>query len=232
MIKIAIFVEGQTEQIFVSKLIMEMCSRGGAAIETRQLSGGSGERKTIILKSDPQTSSARFYVLINDCHGDSSVKSDIIEQFPSLVKQSYTYIIGIRDLYPLTDANRLKAGLCANLPQKEGVFTSIFLAIAEVESWLIAEDKHYKRISPLLTMDLVNSIAGIDVSRDSTESIPHPAETLHRIYSKVGKAYKKSALQVQRTVNALYFEHLRTGVRERVKSLKAFLDCLDSIFSK
>ncbi|MDR1643006.1 MAG: hypothetical protein LBT59_25215 [Clostridiales bacterium] len=218
MIKIAIFVEGQTELIFIARLVEETLSRQSRPAIRNQLFGG---RNTTILENDTH------YVLINDCGGDNSVKGRIRDNYPALVRESYVCVIGLRDLYPLTDAQRLRDSLQEGLPKSGCVFAQIFLAIKEIESWMIAEDRHYLKISSALGKELVNSIAGMDVFSESTEILPHPAQTLHKIYLAAGTSYKKSAWQVQRTVDAIDYEYLRGPVRERIESLDSFLECLD-----
>jgi hypothetical protein len=222
MKKIAIFVEGQTERIFIARLVEETLAGASRPALRNLLFGG---RSTTILENETH------YVLINDCGGDNSVKGRIRDNFPLLVRESYVCVIGLRDLYPLDDAERLRSSLKDGLPSQKGVFVRIFLAIKEIESWMIAEDHHYLNISAVLGKELVNSAAGMDVFSESTETLPHPAATLHRIYQGAGLSYKKSAFQVQRTVDAIDYKNLRGPVRNRIPSLDGFLGCLDGFLS-
>jgi hypothetical protein len=62
----------------------------------------------------------QYEALIYDCGGDnydadgrpkSEIVSDMIEMQSRLAEQGYTEIIGLRDLYPLTDLPKLERGL-------------------------------------------------------------------------------------------------------------------------
>ena len=74
--KIAYFVEGQTEQIFVEKLFQEIAGYKKISIETYRFQGGKTNRiiqplKPSIVKDAP------FFVLLYNCDCDSQVVSDI-----------------------------------------------------------------------------------------------------------------------------------------------------------
>ena len=85
MTKIAIFVEGQTEMLFVDRLIQEIAEESGLAVEHAEAIGGSIRARQIrVLKRITLQSHHKFYVLIVNSAGDSNVKSDIIERYYSL----------------------------------------------------------------------------------------------------------------------------------------------------
>jgi hypothetical protein len=96
--------------------------------------------------------------------------------------------------------------------------------VNEVEAWFMAEEKHYAKIDPKLTLAKVNAIAGIDVSTDSTELIAHPTEKLQQIYN-----YSKRKNTVTRIVNTLDYTNLYIDVRQRNNSFNELLMHLDSI---
>jgi hypothetical protein len=226
MKKVAVFVEGQTEQIFAQKLIEQVISPGKVTVTTYQLRGGAKyARKLILLKSQPDAQQPAYYFEIYDCGGDAKVKDDIIENSQSMKQKGFSLIIGLRDVYPNgSKIARLRKYLHFGIPA--GVPARIVLAVNEVEAWFLAEENHYPKIDPKLTLAAVNAVAGVDVSRDSTEAIAHPAETLKLIYK-----YSKSKNSVSRIVNALDYANLYINVRQRNRSLAELLTHLDSIFS-
>jgi len=234
MKKIAMFVEGQTEQIFATELVKWIFNRRQIAIESLQFTGKIGSRKMTVIKSlkamhNEETS---YYFRIYDCHGggeSSTVKSDVIEQLASLVREGFSYIIGIRDVYPAKDIELLRKMLGFGIPQTS-IPIKIVLAVQEIEAWFIAENRHYEKICPMLTLKVANSVAGIDVGIESTEVLPHPAETLNNIYHKAGYAYRKRRGQIERTVEALDYGNLYSNVRNRNSSLNELLICLEDIF--
>jgi len=234
MKKIAMFVEGQTEQIFATELIKWIFDRRKIAIESLQFTGKIGSRKMTIIKSlkamhNEETS---YYFRIYDCHGggeNSTVKSDVIEQLASLGREGFSCIIGIRDVYPAKDIELLRKMLGFGIPQT-AIPIKIVLAVQEIEAWFIAENRHYEKICPMLNVKVANAVAGIDVGKESTEVLPHPAETLNNIYHRAGYAYRKRRGQIERTVEALDYGNLYSNVRSRNNSLNELLVCLEDIF--
>lgn len=226
MKKVAVFVEGQTEQIFVQKLIEQVASPSKVTVTTYQLRGGARyTRNLILLKTQSATPQADYYFEIYDCGGDAKVKDDIIENLQSMKQKGFSLIIGLRDVYPNNSKiahlrKYLKFGIPAGVP------THIVLAVNEVEAWFLAEENHYHKIDTKLTPERVSAIAGVDVCTASTEAVAHPAEKLQRIYG-----YAKSRHKVHRTVNALDYTNLYINVRRRNSSLAELLTQLDSIFS-
>ncbi|MDR2118592.1 MAG: DUF4276 family protein [Tannerellaceae bacterium] len=224
MKKVAIFVEGQTEQIFVKKIIERILSPGTVTVTTCQLRGGAKyPRMLILLEAQFATPQSHYYFEIYDCGNDSKVKDDIIEHLPFMKRNGFSMVIGIRDVYPNNaKIAQLRKYLTFGIPA--GIPAHIVLAVNEVEAWFMAEEKHYEKINPKLTIAQVNAIAGIDVSTDSTEMIAHPAEKLQHIYN-----YTKRKHKVTQIVNALDYDNLYMNVRPRNESLNELLTHLDSI---
>jgi hypothetical protein len=232
MKKVAVFVEGQTEQVFTDELVRHIFGHAKVDIEQLQFSGKEGFRRIRTIRSAPATPSTQYLFRIYDCRGggeNSTVKSDIKEQFSRLLGESFSYIIGIRDVYPLLDLQKLKSMLGFELPNDSALPVEIFLAVREIEAWFLAEENHYRLIDESLTISKVNSIAGIDITTVSTESIDHPSTVLKQIYKSVGKDYEKKKWGVERTVNDLDYENLYLCVRNRNNSLNELLTCLDGL---
>ena len=230
MKKIALFVEGQTEQIFTEKLIREIVGKHGFSIEKSKFLGGKKTiRKPLWLATQSSNGNLEYYFVIFDCGGDEKVQSDIRERLDSLRDESFSLVIGIRDVYPETNIVKLKHYLYFGIYPKPEISVNIILAVNETEAWFLAEETHYPRISKRISLETANEIAGIDVSKENTETIPHPSETLKQIYIKGGTTYDKSREKVQRTVNALSYENLYMAVRKRNNSLNDLLTCLDGL---
>ncbi|MCL2100111.1 MAG: hypothetical protein FWH22_00155 [Fibromonadales bacterium] len=231
MKKIALFVEGQTEQLFAVELIRQIFDRRKIAIESTHFTGKIGARKITIIQSTIATQKTAYYFRIYDCRGggdNSTVKSDVVDQLASLGREGFSSVIGIRDVYPLTDIALLRKMLRYGIP-KTNIPINIVLAVREIEAWFIAEETHYEKLSPLLSIKVANAVTGIDLQKDSTESLEHPAEILHEIYHRAELAYRKRKRHVERTVEALDYENLYLNVRNRNSSLNELLDCLDGL---
>ena len=129
--KIACFVEGQTEQIFVERLFQEIAGHKNISIETFKFDGSKSNRT-----QPPEPSpvkDAPFFVLLYDCGTDSQVVSDIRKQHTRLTDKRYQKIIGLRDLYPhpLDKKEEIEKGIRGNLKplQKIGIPISINIAV-------------------------------------------------------------------------------------------------------
>jgi len=231
MKKVAIYVEGKTERIFLSELLQQVFDERKVQIEYYNTETYNKSQVDTIKTDEPKY----YYFLIVDCTGDGQVKSKILEDFPGLFKENYSHIIGLRDLFNPQmkkmniDNQKFINGINSGLPNVIPV--KIYFAIQEIEAWFLAEEIHYQNISSTLTIEIVNSIAGIDIQKDSTEQIPHPSVVLDRIY-KVGgrkKGYSKNEYIVKDIVNKLDFSNLYLAVRNRNSSLSELLSCLDGL---
>ncbi len=220
MRKIAIFVEGQTEMLFLDRLIQELASETGLAVEHAEASGGATRARQIkVLKRLTVQPHHQYYVLIVNCSGDSKVKSDILERYHSLKEAGYSAIFGLRDVYGqfrYEDIPRLRRELHIGLPHGE-IELELFLAIMEIEAWLIAEHTHFERVSPGLTLERIRQKMHFDPSRDDIEQRWHPAEDLDRIYQIVGVRYTKQRQNVERSLELLDYAFFISNVSRRFR---------------
>lgn len=221
--KIAVFVEGLTELEFVWSLIEAICGQRGIDFEVRQQSHGR-----LVFVSLDRAPEATTYVLIVNCQSDGQVKTQIRDQYASLVSSNYTYIIGLRDVFPLghADIPRLQAALETGLPTGGPAPVAMHLAILEVESWFLDEITHFQRIDPSLT-HVALVAGGFDVVGTLGETWANPAQTLDNIYKLCGKRYRKKQSHILRTVNSLSPEELYMTVRTRASSFDRFLTSLE-----
>jgi hypothetical protein len=230
MKKIALFVEGQTEQIFSARLIEEIVGKHGFSIANYKFLGGKKiVRKPLLLATQNTNANTEYYFLIFDCGGDNKVQSDIRERLDSLKEESFSLVIGIRDVYPETDITKLEHYFYFGISVDHGIPVKNILADKEIEAWFLAEEMHYPKISDKISLEIANKIAHIDVRKDDTKAIPHPSNTLKQIYIKGGTTYDKSREKVQRTVDVLDYENLYMNVRNRNDSLNELLTCLDGL---
>ena len=231
MRKVAVFVEGLTEQEFVVELVSAVIGAKGVNV----VLGRQWKGKVVVEPStiDPVLA---FLVLVIDCSNDEQVKTQIRDQYSSLVAAGYTAIIGLRDVYPLARADipAIQAGLLLSLPTG-AVTPEMHLAVMEVEAWFLAESTHFSRLHPSLSVPFIVA-GGIDVASTNGEAWGHPAGVLHAIYGLVGMSYmspkgQKSKRRVQRTLRALSFDELYVSVRATVPSFDAFVTSIeDALF--
>jgi len=115
----AIFVEGQTEQLFVAKLLREIAGEKNISIEQEKAISKNGHRLFSVIQASKNLDK-KYYVLIRDCGNDELVQSDIRDSCESLAKKDYQKILGLRDVYPKTSADipKLELGLKYGIPTK------------------------------------------------------------------------------------------------------------------
>jgi hypothetical protein len=234
MKKIAVFVEGQTEQIFMTELIKQIFDERKLQVVSHKM---QNLHHNIRIDTFTVNMATEYYFVIYDCENDEKVKTDIIDNFPTLQRSGFSFILGIRDAFnpkrkEKINIEKLKVGLNTDLPNTIPV--KIILAVIEIEAWFMAEETHYAKISPNLTLAIANSIVSeyipnFNLQKDSTETILHPTVVLEKIYQAGGANYSKKEFVIKRVVSLLDYDNLYIAVRKRNDSLNELLTCLDGL---
>jgi hypothetical protein len=234
MRKIAIFVEGQTELLFLDRLIVELATESGLAVEHAEALGGATRARQLkFIKKQALRPHHKYYILIVNCAGDGNVKSDIIERYEGLRRAGYSAVFGLRDVYGMfryEDVPKLRALLRVGIPDGE-LPVHLFLAIMEIEAWLLGEYTHFARVSPELTLDRIRKHLRFDPSRDDLEQRWHPAEDLDRIYKLVGTRYTKQRSNVERTLDLVDFRFFISNVSRRFSDAGRLISLLGNQLS-
>jgi hypothetical protein len=229
MEKMAIFVEGQTEQKFAESLVYQVAGERRVHIDTVQAYGGSTVPRTFVaVTASRPAPEKQYYVIIYDSSNDSRVLSDIRDHYANLVSQGFREIVGIRDVYPQPPADipgirRAFASLVPSGP----VSPILVLTLMEIEAWFIAEHNHFPRLHTALSLPAVTAAIGYDPQTHDVQLIPHPADDLKKAYMLAGLGYNKSARHVQRTVANLDYAHIYLHLPARLPGLKVLAECLD-----
>lgn len=236
MRKIAIFVEGQTEMLFVDRLIQELASESGLAMEHAEAIGGAVRARQIkVLKRLTIQPHHRYYVLIVNSAGDSNVKSDVIERYHGLKRSGYSAVIGLRDVYGqfrYEDVPKLRAAMKVGMPvEEDGPEVHLLLAIMEIEAWFLGEYTHFERVSPKLTLDRIRAALRFDPSLDDLEQRWHPAEDLDHIYKLAGTRYTKQRNNLERTLDVLDFRFFISNVSRRFSDAHRLITLLGNQLS-
>lgn len=231
MKRMAVFVEGQTEQILLKKLVEEVAGANRVAIQSVK-SSGAGSSHAITIITAANVAGQKFYLLIYDCTGDSRVLSEMLEQSASLSAQGYSQIVGLRDVYPEppTRLNRLRNLVNGMIPHQPVPPRMIF-AVMEVEAWFVAENTHFARIDHRLTPAAVNVILQGRNEDCHCELIPHPAATMHAVYHSVGRSYTKEKRKVSMIVDAVDFARLYLQLAPATPSLSELCAEIDAFLT-
>lgn len=224
--KLAIFVEGQTESIFLERLLHEVV--GDERVIVRR---NKAKDMTLLDIRATIAGDEEFYVLLSDCAQDVTVKSRILENRTKLISAGYELILGLRDLHPnaRTDLDQVVMHLTTKVPTKD-IPIAICLSVMEIESWFLFDANHYERIDNRLVRSLIQNATGFDPENDNPEDIDRPAELLRDIYRLVGKTYNKERKKVERTVDVLDYEFLYMESRATLEHSARILNHLDEFF--
>ncbi|HWY88666.1 MAG TPA: hypothetical protein VNX28_18275 [Gemmataceae bacterium] len=232
MNRLAVFVEGYTEVIFVTRLLEEIAGEKHVRIEWRKIQGGTKtKRSSALVRAAKPDTGQMYYVLVFDCGGDRLVKPRIVEEHANLTRKGYQRIIGLRDVRP--DYSHTTMGdLLAML--KKYVKTSLIpvdfiLAVLEIEAWFLSETKHFAIIDPAITVSAIKAALGFDPEHDDMQQRLMPAEDLSDCYAIGGKVYEKHNAQL--TVNALQFEHVYMGLVNKLAPLKRLVEIIEEFLA-
>jgi hypothetical protein len=221
MSAIAIFVEGQTELVFVNQLLFEMFGYQNLRIEHQYQYGGLYHE--IGVRGVPPEC-AKHTVLLVNCACDGKVLSAIKERANNFRNAGYDRILGLRDLYPkpseeLEEQYELIANQLVSMPLP----CKLVIAVREIEAWFIADAEHFARYNPLLTLEYIQQKIGVNIAIQDVEQIQHPSELLRKIYNLAGGTYDKKIKEVHRVVNILKYDFLYLEALDNVPALKKFL---------
>jgi hypothetical protein len=226
--KLAIFVEGRTEAIFVERFVEDVAGKHNVLIESKQILGGVTVPKTVRkIHAARQSAGESYFVLIYDCGGDAQVKTRIQEEHESLTKSGYECIIGIRDVRPSFSENdipRLEDGL------KKYIKTSLIpvhfiLSVMELEAWFLAEHTHFQRVDPGISIAKIVASVGFDPSTDDMSARENPTQDLDACYKLAGMSYKKGG--DERTISALDYSRIYVELGDKIPAIKRLNSCLD-----
>lgn len=233
MKRIAFFVEGQTEQIFVNRLAQEILGSMHLNIIQKQFRGGVNIPKQEIAISRCLSRNPLYEILIFDCGSDNRVKSEILDNIANLRERGYSMIIGLRDLYPISmdELDRLEKGL-KYLPKrfkKDSPYFDIIIAIHEIETWFLAEVNHLRKVDKRLTGHFIKENLGFNPYTIDPESRIHPAKDLNDIYQLVGKSYTKRYGQILKIVNRLDFSNILRHLRYELVPLNRLISIMENM---
>lgn len=235
MKKIAIFVEGLTEQILVRHLLQAVLDHNRVAIQAVKITGGHNVRMSFtVMRAAHVDRQTEYYVLIYDCGGETNVKGYMMARYQKLVSSGYSMILGLRDVYPnfrREEVPKLLKGLNHHLPQKKAR-TRIYLAIMETEAWFLGEYHHLKKVSSRLTPGFVAHHLGFNPKTDNMEDRERPAEDMKAVYHLVGHDYTKKRDRLNAVVSKLDFDYFTHDLAAKMPSLGALVDGLEDFFKE
>lgn len=232
MKKLAVFVEGNTELLFVERLLSELANDRSIRLDLARIRGGSKiPRSMTIVRAAQPDSGQRYYALIVDCGGDHQVKTRILEEHENLTRSGYCQIIGLRDVRPTfsyAEVAKLEQGLRTYI-KTSLIPVEFVLAVMEIEAWFLAEYLHFPLIDPAITPEAIRAGLGFDVCKGDLSQRSDPADDLNNSYKLAGKEYKKSNSAA--TVSALDCGHLYLELSSRIAYLRRLTTAIEGFLA-
>jgi hypothetical protein len=201
MKKVAIFLEGHTETIFVKQLLL-LHHNWSADIECNQLMAG-GNLGSVIF--DHKVLDPEYHYRLICVGNDSIVLRSMLQREKYLCSAGYTVIIGLRDMYCqqyeddckevekesiLKFINKTKETIQNSATNP--LIMSFCYAIMEIESWMIGLNI-FPKVDPQLTEDKIQHVLKFNpVKIDPEPNLFKPSNSLAQIYGSVGLSYDKS----------------------------------------
>lgn len=213
--KVAVYVEGQTELIFVREFLLKWFEYDSSEI---------GFECYELRNSDPNETeyrfgsreSKRFYTIVNvGC--DARALSKALDTAPRHRNQGYDKVVVLRDMYSdqyksVNPARTVSRRL--NMMFIEGAQKSIDskdlknyvycqFAIMETEAWLLGMGWYLEKTDSSLTQINLKKKLKYDMDSDPETTVYHPAQRLKEIYRSVNKDYDKHSQEVNSIMSHL-----------------------------
>ncbi len=219
MIKTAIFVEGQTELIFVREYLLRYFDFQDIALGCYSL---FSDFEFIPVEYEFKPPESGHYFEIINVGMDGNVLTRLLRREKFLWKAGFQHVIGLRDMYSknyrdvskvidpainlqFITENRRQINELAINPER----ISFHFAIMETEAWILGLVQQFAQLDHRLTRVFIQSKLGYDLENiDPESSFFHPANELEKIYALVGQTYDKSKGDVNSIMSRVQKEHL------------------------
>ena len=243
MRRVAVFTEGQTEQVLVRHIVERVVDNSDLGFDCLRISGKRNER----VRSKYGDTNRKIYILLINVGNDESVITAVRDRKQDLTKKGYE-IIALRDIYSKKYLSYVKKGsrqprhsvnqsivnkMIHSMDEQfskstSGSQASLHFAVMEVEAWYLGMYKLLEEINPDLTIDSVKGKFGLNLRNlDPQSEFVHPSVVLDRILQLVGRKYKKSLNDAEKFAARVTLDHLQTATeRGRCSHLKEFLVAL------
>ena len=201
--KLAVFVEGQTELIFVRELLKLWYGYDVNVVGFDCYNLHAKEFYDAEYRYGSEDS--ENYFMIVNVGNDNSVLSSIIGRMKFLRNKGFQLVVGLRDMYSsqyIKDAQKHEIVEEVNLRHvnsvkevlrdiDDGTFVDFHFAIMEIEAWFMGMDGFMERLDGSLTRDYIIQNLNISLDDDPETTLFHPAAELSKLYALVGKQYDK-----------------------------------------
>lgn len=235
--KIAIFVEGQAEYIFVRDFLCAWYEYDGNKLGLECYEFHSGNTNDVPYPFGSRESES-FYQIYN-VGNDRSVMSKMLKETARLKNAGFQLIVGLSDMFGddyhqavqnrtiNEDINKRFKEARQEIIRCSGHQDSLrfHFAIMEVEAWFIGMYQFLQQVDATLTPELILKQLELDITADPEITHYHPAQVLEDIYKLAGKQYGKHESDICCITSALlkqdYQDLIGSG---KCRSFKAFAE--------
>ena len=238
--KIAVFVEGQTELIVARDFLLKYFEYCDIDIQCRTLFADFKMHKAPYDYPNPEAS---MHFQIINVGNDNAVLSRILKREELMWNAGYDLIVGLRDMYSeeyrrvsqiVSDVviGKFKSVSRATIVDKAVRPDSIFLsfAIMEAESWILGLSKVFEKLDQRLTDEFIDEKLNINLRVIDPEHIFHPAQIVSKIYQLVDKKYRKKQGDIEAIVDKVEKQDIdELLISDKCKSFNEFFENLRAI---
>jgi len=233
MRKIAFFVEGQTERIFLEYFIGEYLSPTNRKLDTYEIRGDN----LITITKGINYPDPYYYFFIYDVGNDEKVNSVILEQAKSMFEdKNYYAIIGLRDLHPnpkisYSSIKDSFSELFDSEPYADNIH--LVLSVMQIEAWLLGDFNVFSLIDHRLSPEYINRNLSINLENDNIEDYNNPAATLNRIFNLIDKSYSKHSSEVHSICSRIDFCYIcfDEAYYKRIMRFHEFLTLFNNVLN-
>ena len=213
--KIAVYVEGNTELIFVREFLRkwycyDSSKVGFSCFELRKSTSYETEYNFGSQESE------RHYTIVN-VGNDSRALSKALDNAPAHRNRDFDLIIVLRDMYSeeyrayqkqrrvdleLNEKFIKSAAYAIDRKGFEG-FVHCRFAIMETEAWLLGIGWFLEKIDPSMTQSFMLEHLDFNLEEDPETCIFHPAKLLKDIFVEIGSGYDKHSHEVNSIMSYL-----------------------------
>lgn len=234
--KIAVYVEGLSELIFVREFLKkwfdyDISKIGFTCMELR------GDKNRLIDYQYGNEQSENYYAIIN-VGNDSRALSKALENAADHLHKGFEKVIVLRDMYSEEYRKKQPSRIIDDsIINKfiEGANTAIDIrgyagyihcqfAIMEIEAWLLGMGWYLEKSESTLTKDFLLEKINFNLDEDPESSEFHPAKKLKDIYALVGKNYDKHSHDINSIMSFLQKDDfLKLLSQKKCESFNSFV---------
>lgn len=219
MIKVAIFVEGQTELIFVRAFLLKVFDYQNINVGCFNLFTNNNYHRTDYAFPNEIDETLLFYFEIINIGNDNAVLSRILSREKYLWNSGFDKIIGLRDMYSRVyreeaknaqiseELNRLFKSSTKEQIQKRAERPNdihFIFAIMEVEAWFLGFEDIFMNLDTQLSPDFIHQKLGFDLRNiDPETTFFHPTKVIKDIYNLINQSYTKGRSEIEALMSHL-----------------------------